>query len=157
MKLATKRKISYVLFLFSLAAIVFSVKHYGFDKSISDLYTEQYGDKLERSLKKAAGSDAQPCARVHVLKNVPVESLCAPAEDERRPSFYASYEVEDPAGLSYRGVARNASGAYTEFRWSPGDDTTAIYLGPDPAKVPCASPPALRRTWQGLVTCTAER
>jgi hypothetical protein len=143
--------------LFGLAAAWFSAIHFGFDKAISDLYTEHFGDKLERSLRKSAGQDATECKRVHVAKGAPIADECAAPTDAQHHNFYASYEVEVANGLVYRGIARNAAGAYVEFSWNPEGDRNAIFAGPDPTPVACSDPPTLRRTWQGVATCTAER
>jgi hypothetical protein len=155
MTLAGKRKLATGIFLLAVVALVFSVKYYHFDEQFSGMYTERFGDKLERTLKKAAGDNAVECGRVHIEKRIPTESQCAANADSEHHNFYASYEVSGQDGIVYRGIVRNASGAYTEYTWNPGDKANAIFSGPDPTPVACVQP--LHRTWLGIATCTAEQ
>jgi hypothetical protein len=155
MTLAGKRKLASGIFLLALVALIFSVKYYHFDDQFSGMYTERFGDKLDRTLKKAAGDNAMECSRVYIEKRVPTESRCAESADSEHHNFYASYAVSGQDGITYRGIVRNASGAYTEYTWNPGDKATAIFGGPDPTPVTCVQ--ALHRTWLGIATCTAEQ
>jgi len=157
MTLAGKRKFATGIFLFAIVALIFSVKYYHFDDQFSGMYTERFGDKLDRTLKKVAGDDAVECPRVHLTKRIPTDSQCAETADSGHHSFVASYAVTGPDGVTYRGLARNATGVYTEFTWDPGDKANLIFAGPDPTPVACTQPPALHRTWLGITTCTAEQ
>ena len=157
MTLAAKRKLAYTLLGIGIVGFIFSVKYYDFDKKYSDMYTERFGDKLERSLKKAAGDDAFACARIFAKKNIPIVAACADGADAAHHNFYASFNVETENGKLNRGIARDPSGGYTEFSWKPSDkEASAIYLGTDPVKVACASPPVYRHNFQGVPTCTDE-
>jgi hypothetical protein len=154
MTLAGKRKLATGIFLLAVVALIFSVKYYHFDDQFSGMYTERFGDKLDRTLKKAAGDDAVECVRVRIEKRIPTESKCAEAADAEHHNFYASYAVSGTDGVVYRGIVRNTSGAYTEYTWDPGDKATALFGVPDPTPVACTHP--LHRTWLGIATCTAE-
>ena len=157
MTLAAKRTSSLVFFAVAVIALYGSVKYYGFDKQYADMYTEHFGDKLERALKSTAGDDAIACARVTVPRGASISTPCAEVADAEHHNFYASYAVETSDGVVYRGIARNSAGAYTEFTWNPGDHVNWIVLGAKPATVACGQARSLHHTWQGIATCTNEQ
>lgn len=154
MKLATKKKFAVSLFLVGVVALTFSVKHYDFDKRVGAIYTENFGDKLDRALRKAAGPDAVECGRLRIKRNAQVDPVCAEYADAHQHSFYTSFAIETADQVAYRGIARNGQGAYTEFTWNPGDQADALFGVPDPAATACAAPPHANR--RGVFTCSSE-
>ncbi len=156
MSLKTQRRVALWLFVLAIAAVIYSTMHYHFGSNIGDMYAERYGDKLDRSLKKVAGADALNCGRITVPKGHRIESECAQNNDSQHHTFFATYATETADGVVYRGIARSADGKYAEFRWQPGEESRAIWGGPDPVAVPCTSS-TLHTTWQGVVTCTDDR
>src|SRR5581483_1856445 len=122
MRLKTKRKLSYWLFAFGVCAVTFSIFHYHFDRDISDIYTEKYGDKMDRTLKKIAGPDALNCGRIAIKRGEMLDDHCAPAANDQQHTFYVSYVLQTNSGTEIRGVARDPAGHYYEYKWSPGDN-----------------------------------
>lgn len=157
MQLGTERKLATWLLVIAVLAMAISERRYHYSRGISAMYSERYGDKLDRSLRRAAGEDAVNCGRKQVRSGGSVSDECVLQAAGEHRSFYASYAIETTDSTEYRGIARNAAGAYNEFRWTPGEDVNAIYFGPDPAAVRCESALGMRTTWQGIATCTEER
>ena len=159
MTLAGKRKASLALFVIALIVMAWTIRHYRLDTYAGDVYTENFGNKLQRSLKKAAGGDAVNCGTIRVAQDSTTSNECAPSADAKGQAFLAVYAIDSRDGLSYRGLARTPDGNYKEYVWKPAntEEANAIFEGPDPELVPCADPHTLRKTWQGVPTCTNDR
>lgn len=159
MTLAGKRKSSILLFVIALVLMGWSIRHYQLDLYADDLYTESFGNKLERSLKKVANSGAVNCGMVRVAADATTTNDCAPSADAKGEAFLAMYAVDSRDGLMYHGLVRTADGSYKEYRWKPAnaEEANAIFAGPDPELVACADPHGLHRTFQGIPTCTNDR
>ncbi len=156
MTLATKRKLALWLFIGGAAALIFSIKYYKADQQFGEMYSEQFGDKLDRFLKsKAAEEGAAPCGRLHVSAKQVITSPCPDSAVANEKPFYASYAIETGDGdVTYRGLLRRKNGTYEEYAWNPGKEVTAIFRAPDPSPVACVDPHQVRHNWQGIVTCT---
>lgn len=155
MRVAAQRKLASSLLTIGVISLAFSFFYYHGDERLGDLYNQQYGDKLERTLKKAVGDDATPCPRTHVGKNDMLPStICAEGANRQDKPFYATYEIEQDDGLAYRGLARTAAGEYVEYTWNPGTKANALFGAPSPQPVACTDVRHARHNWQGVLTCT---
>ncbi|ABF40435.1 hypothetical protein Acid345_1433 [Candidatus Koribacter versatilis Ellin345] len=156
MTLAAKRKLAFWLFGIGIVGLIFSFKYYHADERLGEMYTEQFGDKLDRTLKnKVADPDATVCPRQHVLSKVVISNSCADGASSSDKPFYATFEIDTGDGTrTYRGLVRGKDGVYTEYTWDPGNLTTAIFKAPDPTPVACVDPKQVRHNWQGIITCT---
>lgn len=158
MKLATKRKLSLWMMAVAIAAVAFSTWYYRLDRYGSDITTEILGNKLERSLKRIAGENARNCGTIFVPRDSTITNNCPEALSTKDGTFYSVYAVSSNDGTWYRGVARGSDGTYKEYKWRPTpEERDQVFAGPDPQLVPCADAHTLRKTWQNVVTCTADR
>ena len=159
MTLAAKRKLAFTLLGVGIVGLIFSIKYYHADERLGEMYSEQFGDKLERTLKKkVADPDAVACARQRVDAKANLNGSCAESASKTNKPFYASFEIEGSDGSKeYRGLVRGKDGVYAEYKWTPGNMANAIFSAPDPTQVPCIDPKQLRHNWQGVVTCTDMR
>ena len=158
MKLATKKKVALWMLAAGIAAMSWSTWHYDVPRYASDIYTEAFGNKLQRTMKKIAGSDARSCGLVMVPNGAPLVNPCSDALDREQGNFYSVYAVPSKDGTLYRGIARTSDGTYQEFHWKPAPEQVEfVFAGPDPEPVPCIDPHTLRKTWQNVPTCTADR
>jgi hypothetical protein len=158
MKLATKRKLAFWMLAAGFAAMALSTWHYNLDRYGSDIYTEIFGNKIQRSLRSAAGRNAKTCGIVVVPRDSPVNNRCADSLDSAEGAFYTVYAISNADGVWYRGIARTPDGTYQEYQWKPApDEVLYVFAGTDPEPVTCADPHTMHKTWQNVPTCTAEQ
>jgi hypothetical protein len=158
MNLSTKRKLSRWMLAAGIAALSWSTWHYDVPRYADDIYTEAFGNKLERTMKGVAGHDARTCGMVYVPHDAPLVNPCSDTQDREQGAFYTVYAVPSKDGVLFRGIARVSDGSYKEYHWKPAPEQVQyVFAGPDPEPVPCIDPHALRKTWQNVPTCTADR
>ena len=155
MTLATKRKLAFWLLGIGVVGLIFSIKYYQADERLGELYAEQFGNKLDKTLRAAAGPGATECPHQYVPKAVVISAFtCADAALASNRPFAATYAIESGEGMTYRGLVRTANGNFMEYTWDPGKKMYSLFGSPDPVQVPCIDNKSVRRNWQNVATCT---
>src|SRR3569833_1673157 len=91
----TKRNFAFGLLLVGVLAFFFSVKYYNFDQRLADMYSDEFGAKLDRTLKHAAGDGFIVCPCQFVAKGEQLShSLCADGANSHEEPFYATFALE---------------------------------------------------------------
>jgi len=135
-----------------VGVVVFSNSTTG--EQAEDWILQKYGDGMERKLKNISGSTAVDCGRVKVDEAPQQASQCVMDAFSSHKPFRVRYDIRGIDTALAAGLAQAQDGKIYALSFMGNTDGSGrTSLSAQAKVVSCPSPPAMRLTASGRVTC----